>query len=86
MTPVTVLIDSAKTVRPTASGATTHTLSGKWQAIKFRTLSTIVSPQELWLWDNPAAMSSLDRGLQELLDGKGVSLGSFAAYADDDIE
>lgn len=31
-------------------------------------------------------MASLNRGLKELGEGKAVSLGSFAAYADDEDE
>lgn len=73
--------------RLTASDATSMSRSGKWPAIQYVSLSTIGMPaRELWLWTNPVAMASLDRGLKELGDGKGVSLGSFAAYADDDID
>lgn len=51
------------------------------RAILVRLRALLVPFEERWLWTNPAARDSLDRGLKELGEGKGVSLGSFAAYA-----
>ena len=39
-----------------------------------------------WLRDNPRAKALVERGLQEASVGRGVYLGSFAKYADLEIE
>lgn len=51
-------------------------------------LDPIVSvPQrESWLWQNQAASQSLKQGLIEASENKITDLGSFADYADIDIE
>ena len=41
---------------------------------------------ELWLYRNPKALRSVLKGLQESREGKLVDLGSFAKYADEEIE
>jgi hypothetical protein len=45
-----------------------------------------VPMHELWLYQNPKALRSVLKGLQESREGKLVDLGSFAKYADEEIE
>jgi hypothetical protein len=52
----------------------------------------LLSPQvsiplrELWLHLNPEAAASVKRGLEQSAVGETVDLGSFAQFADDDID
>ena len=52
----------------------------------------LLSPQvsiplhEAWLYKNPKALSSVRRGLRQSAQGKLHYLGSFAQYADDEID
>lgn len=41
---------------------------------------------EQWLWQDPTAWTALERGLQQAQAKKGRSLGSFAQYADLEID
>jgi hypothetical protein len=41
---------------------------------------------ELWLYRNPKALKMVLKGLEESRMGKLVDMGSFAKYADDDID
>jgi hypothetical protein len=45
-----------------------------------------VPMHELWLYRNPEALKMVLRGLEEAREGKSIDLGSFAKYADDEIE
>ena len=45
-----------------------------------------VPMHELWLYRNPKALRSVLKGLRDSREGKLVDLGSFAKYADEEIE
>jgi hypothetical protein len=45
-----------------------------------------VSPHEAWLYKNPKALASLRRGIAQAARGELHDLGSFAKYADDEID
>ncbi len=45
-----------------------------------------IPQEEQWLWQDPTAWAALERGLQQAQAGKGRSLGSFAQYADLEID
>ena len=40
-----------------------------------------VPASEVWLYENPEALSRVKQGLREVAEGKSVSAGSFAKYA-----
>jgi hypothetical protein len=45
-----------------------------------------VPARERWVYESPHALASVKRGLAQSAAGKVKSLGSFAKYADDEIE
>ncbi len=46
----------------------------------------MIHPREAWLYKNPEALASLRRGIRQAAEGKLHYLGSFAKYADDEID
>jgi hypothetical protein len=50
-------------------------------------LNRELSPnREQWLWENPEALATVRTGLNQAAQGETKSLGSFAQYANLDIE
>jgi hypothetical protein len=49
-------------------------------------LEVSVPAHELWLYRNPEALKIVVRGLKEARGGELKDLGSFAKFADDEIE
>ena len=47
---------------------------------------TEIPAREKWLFSNEAALGAVKAGLENATAGKTRSLGSFARYADEDIE
>ncbi len=80
-----------KTVRPDSKGRVTlgNLAAGasSFKAYRDAKGRIILEPQvevpaaEAWLWQNPEAMISVQRGLRDAAEGKLVERGSFAKYA-----
>lgn len=45
-----------------------------------------IPERERWLYKNPVALAAVEEGLRDVAAGRVVSLGSFAQYADDDLD
>ena len=51
-----------------------------------RVPETSIPEEERWLFRNREALASVRRGLKQLAQGNVHNLGSFAKYADDEID
>jgi hypothetical protein len=50
-------------------------------------VKTVTVPEdEAWLWENPDALRAVLKGIEESKAGKATYLGSFAEYADVDLD
>lgn len=47
---------------------------------------TEIPAREKWLFDNPVALGAVKAGLDQAAAGKTRAIGSFAQYADEDID
>jgi len=45
-----------------------------------------IPESERWLFENPEALAAVKQGLKESTEGKGEYIGSFAQYADLEID
>lgn len=45
-----------------------------------------VPERELWFWNNPDAIAAVRQGMQQAAQGEMHDLGSFAQYADLEVE
>ena len=45
-----------------------------------------IPERERWLFENPGALAAVKQGLKESAEGKGHYLGSFAQYADLELD
>jgi hypothetical protein len=45
-----------------------------------------IPERERWLFENPEALAAVKQGLKDSAEGKGEYLGSFAEYADLEID
>lgn len=68
-----------------AAGVSSFSVSLEGDKIILQPYSEIPS-SEKWLFENKIALNSLKKGLQQAAEGKVKSKGSFAKYADDDLE
>jgi len=83
-----------RTVRPDSKGRVTlgRLAAGvsSFKAYKDDEGRIVLEPQvevparEAWLWNNPEAMESVQKGLKEAGQGKLVKRGSFAKHAQED--
>ena len=85
------IAETRKTVRPDSKGRITlgNLANGasSFKAYRDTKGRIILEPQvevpaaEAWLWQNPAAMKAVQRGLRDSAEGKLVERGSFAQFA-----
>jgi hypothetical protein len=66
--------------------------SKKYRVMKNQSGQILLDPvvnipeRELWLWKNPEAQASLEKGMQQAATGELHDLGSFAEYTDLEID
>ena len=73
------------TIGNEAKGKTYQVLVNDLGQILLEPVITIPE-RERWLFENPEALASVKQGLKESAEGKGKYLGSFAQYADLEID
>lgn len=83
--------ESRKTLRPDSKGRITlgslAAGASSFKAYRDAQGRIILEPQvevpaaEAWLWQNPAAMKSVQEGLKDSAEGRLVQRGSFARFA-----
>jgi hypothetical protein len=91
------LVLIARDIRPDAKKRVTlgKALAGLEEDVRFDVYrkengQILLDPQisvpasEAWLYRNPGALAAVRRGIQEAAEGKAVSAGSFASYADEE--
>jgi hypothetical protein len=91
------LVLIARDIRPDAKKRVTlgKALTGLEEDVRFDVYrkengQILLDPQvsvpasEAWLYRNPEALATVRRGIQEAAEGKTVSAGSFASYADEE--
>lgn len=86
-------VDPRRTVRPDSKGRVTlgslAAGASSFKAYKDSKGRIILEPQvevpaaEAWLWQNPAAMKSVQQGLRDSTEGRLVDRGSFAAHVEE---
>jgi hypothetical protein len=72
-----------KKVQYTAASRTTHTVTVRFLVDRY--LSQVPA-DEVWLWNNPKALASVMRGLEQSKQGKTRYTRSYAKYADIEID
>lgn len=45
-----------------------------------------IPERELWLWQNPEAIASVQKGIQQAAEGELHDMGDFSQYADIEVE
>jgi len=91
------LVLIARDIRPDAKKRVTlgKALTGLEEDVRFDVYrkengQILLDPQisvpasEAWLYRNPEALAAVQRGIQQAAEGKTVSAGSFASYADEE--
>ena len=64
----------------------TYSIERKSDGTLILTPVAIIPEKELWIWKNKEALAAVKEGLEQSAKGETVSLGSFAQYADLEIE
>jgi hypothetical protein len=69
-----------------ASGVSSYTLTETKDHRIILEPNVEIPAREKWLFDNKSALAKVHRGLKDAAAGRLTEKGSFAKYADDDIE
>jgi hypothetical protein len=59
--------------------------SSEWIKVLIMDRPKNIPEQEQWLWENPEVLDSLRQGIEQSVSGEIYDLGSFALYADLEI-